>query len=237
MTRVVPFAMTVVYALTVATCGSRGPTAADATAFLATVNAEMLRLGVASQQAGWVYSTFITPDTEALIMALAMSASAIHAQTTIDAAETLSALLASLRDELESTEMFITVFYGVIDPTVGVLRYANTGHPHAFVITGDGTVSRLPALDPPLGMTNDRPDGASRPWRRGSDLLLLFTDGVSDAQNDAGVRLGEQPVLEIVRQYRAEPTATILERVFDALRAHIGESPRPDDLALVIVRN
>jgi phosphoserine phosphatase RsbU/P len=173
----------------------------------------------------------------ALIMALAMSASAIHAQTTIDAAETLAALLASLRDELESTEMFITVFYGVIDPTVGVLRYANTGHPHAFVITGDGTVSRLPALDPPLGMTTDRPDGASRPWRRGSDLLLLFTDGVSDARNDAGVRLGEQPVLDIVAAHRTEPTAMILDRVFEALSAHVGESPRPDDLALVIVRN
>jgi sigma-B regulation protein RsbU (phosphoserine phosphatase) len=173
----------------------------------------------------------------ALIMALAMSASAIHAQTTVDAAETLAALLASLRDELESTEMFITVFYGVIDPTVGVLRYANTGHPHAFVITADGTVSRLPALDPPLGMTTGRPDGASRPWRRGSDLLLLFTDGVSDAQNDAGVRLGEQPVLDIVLQHRTEPTAMILDRVFEALSAHVGESPRPDDLALVIVRN
>jgi sigma-B regulation protein RsbU (phosphoserine phosphatase) len=173
----------------------------------------------------------------ALIMALAMSASAIHAQTTVDAAETLSALLASLRDELESTEMFITVFYGVIDPTAGVLRYANTGHPHAFLISGDGRVSRLPALDPPLGMTTGRPDGATRAWHRGSDLLLLFTDGVSDARNDAGVRLGEQPVLDIVTQHRHEPTSAILERVFDALRAHVGESPRPDDLALVIVRN
>ena len=172
----------------------------------------------------------------ALIMALAMSASAIHAQTTIDAAETLSALLASLRDELESTEMFITVFYGVIDPTAGVLRYANTGHPHAFVISDDGTVARLPALDPPLGMTTGRPDGASRSWRRKSDLLLLFTDGVSDARNDAGVRLGEQPVLDIVARHRREPTAVILERVFDLLSAHVGESPRPDDLALVIVR-
>ena len=173
----------------------------------------------------------------ALIMALAMSASAIHAQTTIDAAETLSALLASLRDELESTEMFITVFYGVIDPTAGVLRYANTGHPHAFIVSAEGNVSRLPALDPPLGMTTGRPDGASRPWRRGSDLLLLFTDGVTDARDASGVRLGEQPVLDIVSQYRHEPTATILERVFDALRAHVGDSPRPDDLALVIVRN
>jgi sigma-B regulation protein RsbU (phosphoserine phosphatase) len=173
----------------------------------------------------------------ALIMALAMSASAIHAQTTVDAAETLSALLASLRDELESTEMFITVFYGVIDPTAGVLRYANTGHPHAFIITEEGVVSRLPALDPPLGMTTGRPDGAARSWRRGSDLLLLFTDGVSDARNPAGVRLGEQPVIDIVKKHRHEATATILERVFEALSAHISDSTRPDDLALVIVRN
>jgi sigma-B regulation protein RsbU (phosphoserine phosphatase) len=170
-------------------------------------------------------------------MALAMSACAIHAQTTVDAAETLSALLASLRDELESTEMFITVFYGVIDPTGGVLRYANTGHPHAFIVTGDGSVSRLGALDPPLGMTTGRPDGATRAWKRGVDLLLLFTDGVTDARNDAGNRLGEQPVLDLVAKYRHEPTETILERVFALLKTHIGESPRPDDLALVIVRN
>ena len=42
-------------------------------------------------------------------------------------------------------------------------------------------------------MTTGRPDGASRAWKRGQDLLLLFTDGVTDARNDAGVRLGEQP--------------------------------------------
>jgi serine phosphatase RsbU (regulator of sigma subunit) len=43
-------------------------------------------------------------------------------------------------------------------------------------------------------------------------------------------------VIDIVSRYRHEPTAAILERVFDALSAHVGESPRPDDLALVIVR-
>ena len=86
-------------------------------------------------------------------------------------------------------------------------------------------------------MTTGKPDGAARPWRRNSDLLLLFTDGVTDARNSDGVRLGEQPVLDIVSRYRHEPTAAILEHVFDALQAHIGDSSRPDDLALVIVRN
>src|SRR6185312_3345378 len=70
----------------------------------------------------------------ALIMALAMSASAIHAQAASDPGEMLAALLRTVRDELVSTEMFITVFYGIIDPAAGVLRYANTGHPHAYLI-------------------------------------------------------------------------------------------------------
>src|ERR1700730_214428 len=127
----------------------------------------------------------------ALIMALAMSASAIHAQTTTDPGETLTALQLSLRDELSTTEMFISVFYGVVDRGRGELRYANTGHPHAFVMGYDGDVQRLAALDPPLGMV-DRPSrAASRPWARGKDLLVLFTDGISDARNRADVRLGE----------------------------------------------
>jgi sigma-B regulation protein RsbU (phosphoserine phosphatase) len=173
----------------------------------------------------------------ALIMALTMSASAIHAQTTIDAAETLSALLASLRDELQSTEMYITVFYGVIDKHAGVLRYANTGHPHAFLVGAEGDARRLFALDPPLGMVDGRPDGATRPWRPGSDLLLLFTDGVSDARDRLGRRLGEQPVLDIVQRYRHEAPAAILERVFEALDAYTGDVPRDDDLAVVLVRS
>ena len=58
----------------------------------------------------------------AMIMALAMSATAIHAQVSHDPCETLAAVLASLREELATTEMFITAFYAVIDRVVGTLR-------------------------------------------------------------------------------------------------------------------
>ena len=68
----------------------------------------------------------------ALIMALAMSASAIHAQASPDPDAVLASLEGTLREELETTEMFITAFYGVIDRVAKTLRYANTGHPHAF---------------------------------------------------------------------------------------------------------
>ena len=171
----------------------------------------------------------------ALIMALAMSASAIHAQTTNDPGETLTALLASLRDELATTEMFISAFYAVIDPERHQLYYANTGHPHAFVISAAGDVERLPALDPPLGMVETSPNSTSRPWKA-DELLLLFTDGISEARNRQDDRLGESAVLDIVLRNRAAEPAKILEAVFEALNQHIGDTPRRDDLTLVLVR-
>jgi sigma-B regulation protein RsbU (phosphoserine phosphatase) len=173
----------------------------------------------------------------ALIMALVMSASSIHAQTTVDPAEMLNALLATLREELESTEMFISVFYAVIDPARRTLRYANAGHPHAFVVGGDGTTERLAALDPPLGMSPRHPPAVERPWVPGEDLLLLFTDGISDARSRLDVRLGEQVVLDLVRDARTEPPARIVETVFNALRAHVGDAIRRDDLTLLVARS
>ena len=173
----------------------------------------------------------------ALIMALTMSASAIQAQGTTDPGEALRALLSSLKDELTSTEMFITVFYGIVDRSQGQLRYANTGHPHAFVMRADGEAERLAALDPPLGMVEAAPRAASTRWARHEDLLILFTDGVSDARNRSDARLGEDPVLDVVRQHRTEPTAAIIDRVYERVAAHTGDVPPRDDMALVVLRS
>lgn len=173
----------------------------------------------------------------ALIMALAMSASAIHAQTTGDPGEMLNALLATLREELQSTEMFITLFYGVIDTERRVLRYANTGHPHAFVLGANNVIERLPALDPPLGMVEEPPSAAQRDWAPGEDLLLLFTDGISDARSRGGERLGEQPVLECAQKNRLANPEQLVEEVFEVLRQHGGDVARRDDLTIVVARS
>lgn len=175
----------------------------------------------------------------ALIMALAMSASAIHAQTTSDPAEMLNALLDSLREELQTTEMFISVFYGVIDRQRGLLSYANTGHPHAFIISSEGETERLPATTPPLGLDADVkvPGAVRRAWASGRDLLVLFTDGVSDARDRAGKRLGEDVVLDVVRRAREETPTTIVERVVETLGRHTGDTPLRDDLTLVVLRS
>ena len=132
--------------------------------------------------------------------------------------------------------MFITAFYGVIDHDIGELRYANAGHPHAFLVRADGSTVRLGALDPPLGMMVDSPLERRVPWKRGEDLLLLFTDGLSDARDALGARLGEPAVIEAVVQSREEPVETILERVFARIAEHEAGVPSLDDQTLVLLR-
>ena len=174
----------------------------------------------------------------ALIMALAMSAAAIHAQRTTDPGRVLRALVASLDDELETTEMFFTVCYAVIDPRRGQLRYANLGHPHVFVVHADGSSKRLDAQAPPLGPgPQHRMTVTTLPWARRSDLLIGFTDGLVDARDAQQRPFGESTVLESVRRTRTAPVDEIVAGVFAAVRAHTGRTTETDDCTAVVIRS
>ena len=173
----------------------------------------------------------------ALIMALTMSAAAIHAQSTLDPGAMLHALQYSLRDELSSTEMFITLFYGVLDRESGTLQYANAGHPHVFCCRPGAEPERLGAIDPPLGLADQPPGSRTVKWTSGADLLALFTDGITDALNEAGQPMGERRVLDAITRNATEPASVIVDRVFEALRAHTGEIVPRDDLTLVVIRS
>ncbi|MHB1298900.1 MAG: PP2C family protein-serine/threonine phosphatase [Gemmatimonadaceae bacterium] len=173
----------------------------------------------------------------ALIMALVMSATAIHAQTTADPAETVQALLATLEEELRETEMFLSLCYAVVDRDARTLRWTNTGHPHAFVIGADGVAVRLEATDPPLGLGPDALSVRSRPWDPETDLLVLFTDGLSDARDARGTALGEARVLDVLRARRREVPSRIVDGVFALVEGHMGRQPAHDDQAIVVLRS
>ena len=172
----------------------------------------------------------------ALIMALTMSAMAIHAQKGDDPATTVAALLTTIADELQETEMFLALCYAVVDPVRGEIAWVNAGHPHAFVMDADGAMQRLAATDPPLGMTSGRPHDATRAWRAKTDTLVLFTDGVCDARDADGRTLGEARVLEVVAARRTQPPDRIVDGVFALLEGHMGTVAPPDDQALLILR-
>jgi sigma-B regulation protein RsbU (phosphoserine phosphatase) len=172
----------------------------------------------------------------ALIMALAMSAAAIHSQATSDPGVVLHSLMSTLRDELTLTEMFISAFYAVIDPTTKRLIYANTGHPHAFHLPVNKDFVRLGASNPPIGMDDRQPKTVLRDWSPKQDLLVLFTDGVSDARNKEGEPLREERILETIRRHRDLEPREILDRVMAVIDEHTAGEPRRDDLTVVLAR-
>jgi sigma-B regulation protein RsbU (phosphoserine phosphatase) len=171
----------------------------------------------------------------ALVMALVMSAAGIHAAASVTPDETLTALLDSLSTELSETEMYFSVFYGVLDPLTGRLSYASAGHPYAFRIPRFGDPERLESTAPPLGLaTAGSIQRRQVPWSVDHDLLVLWTDGLADARNEAGEPFGEQRLLEEVCARRNETPETIVEGVLAAAEA-FGARPT-DDRTLLVLR-
>jgi sigma-B regulation protein RsbU (phosphoserine phosphatase) len=171
----------------------------------------------------------------ALVMALVMSAAGIHAAAAVTPDETLSALLESLSTELMTTEMYFSVFYGVLDPLTGRLSYANAGHPYAFRVPRFGDPERLEATAPPLGLaTAGSIQRRQVPWTIHHDLLVLWTDGLVDARNEAGEPFGEQRLLDAVCVRRTETPEAIVRAVL-AEAEGFGSKPI-DDRTLLILR-
>ncbi len=170
----------------------------------------------------------------ALIMALVMSAAAMSAQQGGAPAAVLGSLDSAVGEELESTEMYLSLFYCVMSPGEPELAYANAGHPHAFVIDPGGTARRLPATDPPMGI-GEAPFRESRAkWAPGEDLLLLFTDGLSDTVARRGRMCGEDRVLSAVAENRGRPAVEILDRLFEMSARAVPSIPADDRTAVVV---
>ncbi len=174
----------------------------------------------------------------ALIMALTMSAAAIHAEAAASPTETLKRLAQSLEPELARTDMFLTLLYAVLAPEQGELVYASAGHAHAFRIRGDGAPpDRLPATAPPLGLAaTETLTDVRIPWRAGDDRLLLFTDGLVDALNAGGERFGETRLLELVARLCDFPIQAVVDEVFAEVEAFSeGTAETADDRTMLLL--
>lgn len=174
----------------------------------------------------------------AMVMAHAVSAAGVLAMGSVSPEDALQRLLEIVGDELRRAEMHLSLFYAVVDRRKGELRYANAGHPHAFILPGDGTPPRrLTATAPPLGLGGEKVVlGASVQWSKGKDLLCLFTDGISESMGADGKRYGEQRLLEVVGRHVAAPAPGIVEAVFADLGSFAPGSMEDDRTLLVLRR-
>lgn len=171
----------------------------------------------------------------ALVMAVVLATAGIHAPGSVTPDETLTAMGTSLAQKLTSTDSYLTVFHGVLDPTHRRLTYASAGHPHAFRVPRVGDPVRLETTAPPLGLGGGS-SIASRQveWAPGEDLLCLWTDGLVDAMGENGEPYGEARVLAQIAAARAEHPDEVLRLVLEDADRH-ADSPG-DDRTLLVLR-
>lgn len=170
----------------------------------------------------------------ALIMALVMSAAAIYAEEGATPAKVLEFVDKAIGDELETTEMYLSLFYCVLSPNESSIVFSNAGHPHAFIVRADGSAERLLATDPPMGI-GVAPYGESAvSWTPGQDLLLLFTDGLSDTLTDLHQGGGEDLVLSTTAKLLDQPVDHILNQLFAMASQAIPSVPADDRTAVIL---
>lgn len=170
----------------------------------------------------------------ALFMALSRTLIRTYAMQH-DPAEAIHAANARILTDAES-DQFVTVFYGVLDTTAGHLTYVNAGHNPAFVINGPDEPQSLTKTGIPLGMFDHMP------WQQQTidlppgSILVLYSDGVSEAQNAANEEFGETRLLDTIQANQDRPACEIHTALMDDIRAFVGNAPQFDDITLMIVK-
>jgi serine phosphatase RsbU (regulator of sigma subunit) len=132
------------------------------------------------------------------------------------------------------SNMFATLFFGVLEPATGSLLYVNGGH-EAPVIFGQGAVkARLVPTGPAVGMLPDMAFAVGSARLEAGDGLLAFTDGVTDARGVSGL-YGEGRLLALL-QGGAAPASTLLDTIEAAVLVHAAGCEQADDITLLAVR-
>ncbi|MDH3402658.1 MAG: SpoIIE family protein phosphatase [Acidobacteriota bacterium] len=135
-----------------------------------------------------------------------------------------------------SAAKYATALLVRLEPASGALTYANAGHNPALVVRAAGESEALAASGPPIGLL-PTPEFASRRADLGAgDLLVLYTDGITEAANPAGEEFGLERLREICLALRAAPLEDLDAAVNRALLDFAAGEPFADDRTLVLLR-
>lgn len=132
---------------------------------------------------------------------------------------------------------FVTVFYGILDPESGTFSYCNAGHNPPLLLRSQDVKKpeRLTKTGVLLGMFDDeRWEKATVQFDPG-DLLVLYTDGVTEAQNADGDFFGRERLVKAVKKNSGGPAKAVRESILGKISKFVGDAPQFDDIALVIV--
>jgi serine phosphatase RsbU (regulator of sigma subunit) len=169
----------------------------------------------------------------ALLTAVVQGLLAAEAETVDEPGQVLYRINRTLcRRSVESK--FVTAFYGRISPS-GLLRYCNAGHNPPFLLNAAG-VQRLEAGGPVMGIFDRGSYDTAEVALAAGDLIVLFSDGVTEAENPAGNEFGDERLAACLEAAAKGSAIEVVSAVQESLREFCGANPPSDDVTVLAVR-
>ncbi len=134
-----------------------------------------------------------------------------------------------------SAEKFATFYFGVYDASTGSLNYTNAGHPPPILIR-DGQALRLETNGMVVGAFPFAEYGESRIDLESGDLLVCFTDGITEPENEYGEMFGEDRLIELLLRQSWRTPAEIIDTVYAAVRQWTSSPEAQDDMTMLVAR-
>ena len=142
--------------------------------------------------------------------------------------------------EGNDNNMFVTLFVGVLDLKTGHLRYCNAGHDAPFIIELSNVKPQISNLK---SQTSNLPVGVMPDWEfteqetdmAPGSMIFLYTDGLTEAENDRHELFGMQRITDIVSAYKGSPQE-LIETMTDAVHQFVGDTEQSDDLTMLAMQ-
>jgi len=140
--------------------------------------------------------------------------------------------------QFESTEAasFVTAVYGVLDTQNRILTYSNAGHNYPLWVRATGGIRVLETGGTVLGAFPDSAYEQERLDLVPGDVLVFYTDGVTDARNGDQEMFGEERLLDLVQTERGRSAGEIRQAVLSAVNAFVHGAPQFDDITLIVLK-
>ncbi|MEH2118419.1 PP2C family protein-serine/threonine phosphatase [Nostoc sp.] len=130
--------------------------------------------------------------------------------------------------------MFATLFFGVLNPATGLLHYINAGHESPAIIGANGIKARLKTTGPAVGIMPNREFGIEQVQLETGDILIAYSDGVTDARDPTGKFFTEEKLLSLLQEPAPSATA-VLDRIEANVYAYIADADQFDDITMLAV--
>ncbi|MEB3289787.1 MAG: PP2C family protein-serine/threonine phosphatase [Leptolyngbya sp.] len=131
------------------------------------------------------------------------------------------------------TNMFATIFFGILDPKTGKLIYINGGHEAPFICNSQGIKERLKPTGPAVGVFPKAKFNIELTQLEPGDLLLGFTDGIPDARNPEGELYSEAALQQLIESAPITSASELIDRIDTAVHNHIAGIDPFDDITLI----